>query len=98
MAEEKQPVDYVLPGGWCETPANSTKGAKQPRSAKQSALKTDASSFGTSFLDEDGSVFVEYIILVGMFGLMIAGAMLVLSRPLMSLYLHTQLVWGGSFP
>lgn len=49
-------------------------------------------------LDEDGSVFVEYIILVGMFGLMIAGAMLVLSRPLMSLYLHTQLVWGGSFP
>ncbi len=36
---------------WCETPANSTEGAKHPRSAKQGALKTDANSFGTSFLD-----------------------------------------------
>ncbi len=49
-------------------------------------------------LDEDGSVFIEYIILVGMFGLVIAGAMIALSKPLMSFYLHTQLVWGGSFP
>ncbi len=36
--------------GWCETPASSTNGAKHPGSAKQSALKTDANSFGTSFL------------------------------------------------
>ncbi len=38
-------------GSWCETPANSTEGAKHPRSSKQGALKTDANSFGTSFLE-----------------------------------------------
>ncbi len=37
--------------GWCGTPASSTEGAKHPRSAKQGALKTDADSFGTSFLE-----------------------------------------------
>ncbi len=33
----------------CETPANSTNGAKHPRPAKQGVLKTDANSLGTSF-------------------------------------------------
>ncbi len=37
-------------GDWCGTPENSTEGAKHPRSAKQGALKTDANSFGTGFL------------------------------------------------
>ncbi len=43
---------------WCETPANSTEGAKYPCSAKQGALKTDANSFGTSFLGQISVVVV----------------------------------------
>ncbi len=40
----------VPPGSWRRTPDHSAKGAKYPCSAKQGALKTDANSFGTSFL------------------------------------------------
>ena len=39
-------------GSWCETPANSTEGAKHLRSAKQGGPETDANSFDTSFLGE----------------------------------------------
>ena len=49
-------------------------------------------------LNEDGSVFVEYIVLAGLFSLVVAGAVLALGDPLLSFYRHTQLVWGGSFP
>ncbi len=37
---------------WCGPPANSTDGAKHPRSTQQGALKTDGNSFGTSFLED----------------------------------------------
>ncbi len=53
----------------------------------------------TSLLhDEDGSAFVEYIVLAGLFSLVVAGAVIALGEPLLSFYRHTQLVWGGSFP
>ncbi len=47
-------------GSWSETPANSTEGAKHPGSAKQGALKTDANSFGTSFLE--GEALQSYVL------------------------------------
>ncbi len=50
--------------GWSETPANSTEGAKHPRSAKQGAPQTDANSFGSSFLDEDGMAIEDAIALI----------------------------------
>ncbi len=53
----------LIMGDWCGTPATSTEGAKHPCSAKQGALKTDANSLGTSFLedwrdDHDGPIQV----------------------------------------
>jgi Flp pilus assembly pilin Flp len=48
--------------------------------------------------DEEGSVFVEYIVLAGLFSLVVAGAVIALGEPLLSYYQHTQLVWAGSFP
>ncbi len=39
-------------GVWCRTPDHSAEGAKHPCLASQGALKTDANSFGTSFLGE----------------------------------------------
>ena len=47
---------------------------------------------------EEGGVYVEYIILVGLFGLVLAGSMLVLGEPLLKFFRHAQLVWAGPFP
>ncbi len=57
-----------------------------------------ASMPSTLLHDEEGSVFVEYIVLAGLFSLVVAGAVIALGEPLLSYYRHTQLVWGGSFP
>ena len=47
---------------------------------------------------QEGSTYVEYLILVGFFALIVAGAVLALGEPLLSLYQHLQLVWAGPFP
>ena len=47
---------------------------------------------------EDGSAFVEYVILTGLFSLLIAGAMMALGEPLLHFFRHAQLVWSGPFP
>mgnify|MGYP001556850177 CR=1 FL=1 len=47
---------------------------------------------------EEGSIFVEYVILMSMFGLIVAGAMLALGEPLLRFYHNIQLIWAGPFP
>ena len=61
-------------------------------------LGHEQSAQGTERSGEEGSVYVEYIILVGLFGLVIVGAVLALGGPLLKFYHHAQLVWAGPFP
>ena len=48
--------------------------------------------------DEVGSAFAEYLVLVGLFGLVMAGAFWFLGTPLAHYYRHVQLVWSAPFP
>ena len=48
--------------------------------------------------DERGSSFIEYLLLVGMFGLVMGLAVYSIGGPLLKFYQHTQLIWAGPFP
>ena len=48
--------------------------------------------------DEGGSAFIEYLILLGAFSLVIAGAFLALGPLLVRFYHHIQLIWSAPFP
>ena len=61
------------------------------------SMKT-RSTLSSCIRDDEGSVYIEYIVLVGMFALVIAGAILALGGPLLKMYQHLQLVWSGPFP
>ncbi|MCP4444752.1 MAG: hypothetical protein GY811_05310 [Myxococcales bacterium] len=53
---------------------------------------------GRAASNEDGSVYVEYIILVGVFGLVMAVAVFALGQPLLRFFQNAQLIWAGPFP